>query len=168
MLAEPSAGKAPGTPVPSHHLSKSSSRRPACCPSRALWCSPGSFGGAVLFTGQQPRLHQPKAKVLQSPVKAGDFALSVKGVIARLGSNPCSLEPVTAAVTKLFCIQSIRYLSSPLHQAGEVRGGSAGFSRGDNNSLLPLYSDLHLRQHFHTHYPRQQPCEVVSLSPWCS
>lgn len=66
---------------------------------------------------------------------------------------------------KLFCIQSIRYLSSPLHQAGEVRGASAGFSRGDDNSRVHLYSDFH--QRIHTHYPRQQPWEVLSLSPWC-
>lgn len=46
----------------------------------------------------------------------------MKGVISRLGSNPCSLEPVTGAVTKPFHIQSIKYLSVPLHRAREAWG----------------------------------------------
>lgn len=70
--------------------------------------------------------------------------MSMKGVIAGLGSTPCSLEPVTGAVTKPFCIPSIRYLSSTLHQAGEACGGSGGSNRGDNNSPLCSHNDLHL------------------------
>lgn len=39
-------GRVPGKTAPNHHLGKRSSfHRSLCCPSRALWCSLGSFRG---------------------------------------------------------------------------------------------------------------------------
>lgn len=57
----------------------------------------------------------------------------MKGVIAGLSSDSSSQEPEMGAVTKLFHLQSIRYLSATSHQAEEALG-LCRFNRGDNNS----------------------------------
>lgn len=98
---------------------------------------PGVIWGVQFCSrGGSPCFISRRLRVVGSPENARDFALSMKGVISRLGLNSCSLEPVTVAVTKPFHIQSIKYLSVPLHRAGEAWWGGRGGTLVDSAEVI--------------------------------
>lgn len=137
----------PGKTALEHHLSKRSSFHwsMGAAPSRALWCSL-EFGGAVPFsTRRQPLVYQLKAEGTRS-FRECRFCFVNEGSNCRIRLKPMlsGADDRSRHKAILYSINQVFIIYTPAGRGDGGGGGSGGFNRGDDNSPLLSYNDLHL------------------------